>query len=329
MANDLLTGMQVGAGIGNMRVQQQERMMQLRAQMAMQAVQERQLAAQADMLIQHTALYKQQLMEHQNAQVEEQAFKMAVGKTFQDNLAQSMDPETGEPDVPTAMARTHSTLAAINPKLADDWADSTARMVSAQAGLERAKASASGKEAFTPFVQQVQTPDGKSIQVLYTSANQGHVLPNASNGTMVADEIRTKDGKLVSYVAMGEKGPRFFPAKSANIPMSTKEEIKSIYAQVARLEERYDGMKDTAFSIQHPVEGVPNKEKLELGKKIDALKERARKLDNGEAAPAAATVAPTATGARVKVRDRNGKLFTVPAEQLEEAVQQGYQKVEE
>src|SRR5512138_3847011 len=118
--SDFARDFMIGVNIGNMRAMRQERMLQLRSQEALRAIQERQSVAQAEVLMQHAAVYKQQIQAARDQQESEAAFKLAVGSTFQENLRQSTDPETGEQDVPTAMARTHAALSAIDPKLADN-----------------------------------------------------------------------------------------------------------------------------------------------------------------------------------------------------------------
>jgi len=295
-----------GAAIGNMLVQQRERAIELRSKAAMDAIQERHLAAQADMLSQHAALYKQQALKEQDDALTEKAV-LAAAQDHHDYLVNEMGLSEAEaaPEVINAVAR-------VAPKVGDAMAQSFERVQRGQKAMR--------DENFQPFVQQLQTPDGKKLMVVHTSPNQVHLMPNASEGAQVADEIRDKNGNLVSYVTQGANGPRFFPAKTPTPSIATKENIKSIYGQINRLQERYDGLKDKTLF------GKPNQEKVELGKRIEALKGEASKLD---VAGASTPPPPAASTSRVKVKDKTGKLYTVPASQLDEALQQGYEKAEE
>lgn len=110
--------------------------MQLRAQMAMQAVHERQLNAEADMLAQHAQFYKQQAAQRQEQLANESAFKAAVGDTFQKHLAEATDPETGEVDTGTAVARTGAVLSKFDPDLANKFVESQARVINPQLRLQ-------------------------------------------------------------------------------------------------------------------------------------------------------------------------------------------------
>lgn len=117
-----LQGLQIGANIGNMRVAQQERMMQLRSQAALNAIHERQLAAQADMLAQHAQLYRAQIDKMEDAQKQKTADLAAANDLYHYHTeVGGLDPDEASrnvigamtfknPDLAKEMAGTYETL---------------------------------------------------------------------------------------------------------------------------------------------------------------------------------------------------------------------------
>lgn len=166
--------------------------MELQSRAALQAVQERQSAAEAEMLMQHAALYKQQLDQQQEEQKGKKAFELAVDSTFQNHLKQSMDPETGEVDLPTAMARTHSTLSAISPELADKWATSQSKILAPEMRTQ-------GQLG----VQQLRNQGGLQREEL-KGQNAYDVQGLRNQGNLDVATLRSKSPKLDSFTTAFE-----------------------------------------------------------------------------------------------------------------------------
>lgn len=345
MADDnlLLNAIQTGANIGNMRVMRQERIMELQSQEALRRVQERHLAAQVDMLTQKTQQEAKDQAEVDTGLKGADLMYQTLTETTPPMIKADGTEETPEEKSQRVRGQVNQWMATKYPKAAEVYAnavnklgksaldEATMTLREAQAQRALAQAETAGNKAnFKPFVEELNTKNGKKIQVLHTSPNQVHALPNYTEGKQIADEILDDNGNLVSYVVPGANGPRFFPAKTAQPGAAAKAEIKSIYAKITRLEEKSEGMKDTSFSIAHPLTGVPNTEKAALEKQIADLKAQAAKLDVSVSGGAKKTAATAPSGQRVKVRSKNdGKEYTVPVEQLDEAIQQGYEKVAE
>lgn len=146
MPSDFLQAVQVGANMRSMAWQQQDRMMQLQAQRSMQAVQERQLAAQAQSLLETAALHHQELLQKEDDERERQAFKAAVGDEYMKNLNATMDPETGEVDHNTAALMTGTVLQKLSPKLANDFMASHAKAMAPQVRLLTNERTVQGRE---------------------------------------------------------------------------------------------------------------------------------------------------------------------------------------
>lgn len=107
-----LQGLQIGANIGNMRVAQQERMMQLRSQAALNAIHERQLAAQADMLAQHAQLYRAQIDKMEDAQKQKTADLAAANDLYHYHTeVGGLDPDEASRNVIGAMTFKNPDLA--------------------------------------------------------------------------------------------------------------------------------------------------------------------------------------------------------------------------
>jgi hypothetical protein len=176
MADYFLQGLQVGANIGNMRAARQERMMELRAQEAYRAVQERQLNNEAEMIRQRAKIYEQELKDKEDAARQEKAFSAAIQPTLQQKLKESVD-ETGKPNRAKAVADTGTVLSAIDVGLATKWMTGQAQMMGAEADMERAQNAGKGAGSFTPVIEGVVNPlTNEKIPVLRTGPNSSQMV---------------------------------------------------------------------------------------------------------------------------------------------------------
>ena len=90
--SEFLNAVQVGANVMNMRRERQERMMQLRAQAAMQALQERQISENVSLLIQRTKEIEQDTKIKEDQVRRRQSAATAVGELFEANKKKFGDP---------------------------------------------------------------------------------------------------------------------------------------------------------------------------------------------------------------------------------------------
>lgn len=165
MPDDLLSAIQVGASIGNMRVAQQERMMQLRSQAALNAIHERQLAAQADMLAQHAALYRQMADQKEQQQKDEDALSKSFGlqHTINTEIDGMSDDESMQQLIPVATA--------ISPVYGEKMAKSYSEFKRGQAELVRANRP-------PPATKEIQVAEKVSQLRSQLRQSQGRVSDN-------------------------------------------------------------------------------------------------------------------------------------------------------
>lgn len=113
MADDFLQGAQIGLGIAREWAQQSARQQELRTQEAYRAMQERQLAAQAQMLAEHARLYKAQRVQEENEQDARKAWGEQLKRAFQEEIDLGVkDPAVA---MQTAMVRTIPAYYALDP----------------------------------------------------------------------------------------------------------------------------------------------------------------------------------------------------------------------
>lgn len=157
MANEFLSGIQTGANLQSLAWARQQRMMELQAQQAHQAIQERYYAAQAQMMSAHSDLYRQQMQKLKDQEEQDTADRLAMA----DKYAQVYN-ETGDHE--TAFAETILPAAAVNPRVAGEAMRGYAAWKTSQARTNRPE--------FQPSIESVTNPEtGEKTPVLRTSPN--------------------------------------------------------------------------------------------------------------------------------------------------------------
>lgn len=126
--------------------------------------------------------------------------------------------------------------------------------------------------SFTPTVTTVTDPTtGKKYPVVQTGPHQSQVLdPEKDALTRKAQELRAAE-------------------LQQHLPETAKAELRSTYKQIDRLQESLDALPEMSGMIWNR---QPNPKRIELQKRIDALKEKAASLAR-PAAPAAAPASAT------------------------------------
>lgn len=212
-----------GAQIGNMRVAQQERMMQLRSQAALNAIHERQLAAQADMLAQHASLYRQQADKLEEAQKQEAADLAASNDLFHyDTEVMGLDPDT-------ALQNRISVMSVKNPALAQKMAGAYLTVKKAQ------NPGGAGTPEFTPRVETIEGPDGP-LNVFRKSPHNSTLLPDRAGPTS-ATPVRDENNNVLGYTIPGANGPHLLPKSPASqMAPADKAEMTHLYKTIDNID---------------------------------------------------------------------------------------------
>ena len=102
--SDFARDFQIGASVGRMRQQREERMIELRAQAAQQAMQERQYVAQAQMLSEHARLFRAQADQEEQQQRDEIALARSLQVQHESNRKNGLtDDESMQQLITSAM----------------------------------------------------------------------------------------------------------------------------------------------------------------------------------------------------------------------------------
>lgn len=279
---DFLGAMQIGASIA-------ERRMQLKAQAAMQALKEREMAQQADLLTQHAALYREQIAAKQAERLDEAALTQAsvdLHKQFveKENLT---DEE--------ATARTLAIMASRYPRQAQKLATAYAQVKKGQ--------------------QEGKTTEH---QAALEDLNQQRIALQRQREGRLAEQEADRQQRLVDR-------EKRLSAKSTLDPVA-RAKVNSIYKRIDRLTQTLDETKpESGFWNKKP-----NPDYVKLQKQIEDLHAEADAVAGKlKGAEAKATMKLKAPKGEVIVRSPDGKLGSVPLEDLEEALKSGFKQVEE
>lgn len=177
MADDFLQGIQVGSGLVNTAWQRQERMMQLRSLEALRQVQERETAAQAEMVTQHAQLYMQQQQMQEQKNKERQAYLASSLNLIHDEVQKAGG------DVTLGMQNAFPALNALSPELADQATTSYSKLIAPQLRLQGQLGTASIRADTQRSIAEQGTQRALGVQEL---RNQGAAnvqqMRNLGNG---------------------------------------------------------------------------------------------------------------------------------------------------
>lgn len=197
------SGFSAGASAGHMRAMQVERMMELRAQEAQRAVQERMLNAQAAMLTQHAKYYEQQALMEQQQRIKDDALNRAIGDTYDQNLKQ-----TGDPD--QAFLATIPIAGRVDPKKAE-------QLSLVWENLQRAKSLGKPK----PLTPEEAAAKGAETQMyrahadLYRAQALAEPKDNSSPALKEAQDLAKVKGELDALIEQSRNLPELDPAIEA------------------------------------------------------------------------------------------------------------------
>lgn len=320
-----------GASVANMAAQRQERMMQLRAQAAMQAVQERQIAQEVDM---RSQLFQKQMAEDAQDKADTAAYASILREQMDHATASaSMSAqETGEPvnlqkiqaDV---VASTLPGFAAKNPRAALKFANAVKPVMQEQASLERAQILAQGAlqraqvgaESRKSIAEQANETK-RYVADQHTAAMVARLKQNGVGheaATTFALNVNNwreqqaqaeEEGDLDAAAKFGLMIQDAYKAQSMAHPNPTTTlRIKNLQAEATK-----------AYG-EWVASGMRNK-------KLAAEVERTRKaLEDAAGQPEGAPqAAPAAKSGTIRVKKPDGTTGTLPASMAEEAKAKGW-----
>lgn len=271
---DFIKGFTAGA---NIEAQRQELALRRRAQEAQAALQERQWAQEAQMLRERSDALAAAM-----AQRKQTAVDAVVAQQMFAEKVKEFGGDQGK-----AMQAVIPPVALMNPQLGEQLAVAYKNLQSGNGAMGGGQLGG---------VKEIELPGGRKVSAVQTSPNKIQLVPEAMpEGGLQAQPVKDANGKVIQYAVPGANGPRFFSPK-AGVGEATKAEIKSIYEQVDRLQGQFDEMWDNKPSLTS-MGMVPNQAKIELGKRIEGLKEKARALEQGVPAAAADSAITSTTGA--------------------------------
>lgn len=205
MAETYVQGVLAGAQIANMRFERDARMQQLRQQAAQQQMQERLIASQAKMYLQHAEVYKQQAAQDE----QDKALLKTAGDRFHTLWSAGMNSDEALRESiaplmfasPTAFQKAASGLAALTradaagqtftPSISTLKDSSGNKVEVLQTGPNSAAQVKPTEAPFSPSIENLTAPDGRMVPVLRGSKNSAQQLrePGGSGDTPIVRDV--------------------------------------------------------------------------------------------------------------------------------------------
>ena len=342
---------QAGAAIGARNADRRLQVQELKSREAERVVRERQIAAQLQHLDLQNQIIQQGIKEKadQDAQwadltTQAQAVHKIISADAPSGPVDEGAPPRDIPDANEVLANMALPLAGSNPnakKFIDTFAASNLK--GEQAGLAHARAGAVATGGLASGKTPADLIKAKALEDAQTNYNNATALLEhastdeekaAAEATVKSADLHLKSIRAAMHVLSPEDkqiqlqtiNGQTYLFRGNSAPHLVSDPVQK--AKLAIAQKRLGDVEQQIGDIEASTRLKPEEQTKRLApllKQRDALKAvfETVKPDTTTTAPAAAT-APVTTSPRVKIKDSNGKEFTIPADQLKQALDEGY-----